>query len=118
MSHTQEKYSYTDDMAEISGFGGGYEATCRAMVVAGLKWFDEHPGASPEFRGYSGIYGVINEENSDAKELTKAVIEASGGDCTGAMHQATISHILWIHNHSWDQYAAESRERRKAKEQQ
>ena len=31
------KYQYTDDMGEISGFGEGYEATCRAMVVAGLE---------------------------------------------------------------------------------
>ena len=33
------KYQYTDDMAEISGFGGGYESTCRAMVAAGLRQF-------------------------------------------------------------------------------
>ncbi|KKK72152.1 hypothetical protein LCGC14_2906720, partial [marine sediment metagenome] len=28
---------YTDDMSELSGFGGGYEANCRAMVLGGLK---------------------------------------------------------------------------------
>ena len=39
------KYVYTDNMSEISGFGGGYEAACRAMVVAGLEHLDANPQA-------------------------------------------------------------------------
>lgn len=27
------KYPYHDDMAEISGFGGGYEATCQEALL-------------------------------------------------------------------------------------
>ena len=95
---------YTDDMYEISGFSGGYEAACRAMVLAGLDWLDANPQANPQFSGYKGIYGVISEDNEDAKALTTAVVAAAKGDCTGAMHHATISHILWIKKNSWDEY--------------
>jgi len=105
------KYVYTDDMSELSGFGGGYEATCRAMVVAGLKHLDAHPEADPQFHGYKGIYGIITEDNADAKALSEAVVKAANGDCTGAMHQAAISHVLWIRKNGWDRYCVESRER-------
>ena len=105
------KYVYTDDMSELSGFGGGYEATCRAMVVAGLEHLDAHPEADPKFHGYKGIYGIITEDNADAKALSEAVVKAANGDCTGAMHQASISHVLWIRKNGWDRYCAESRER-------
>lgn len=100
------RYQFTPDMREISGFGGGYESTCRAMLAAGLSWLDDHPDASPEFKGFPGIYGVISEENDDAKAMTQAVIDAAEGDCTGAMHQATISAVLWIKANGWDAYVA------------
>lgn len=98
------KYQYTDDMGELSGFGGGYEATCRAMVVAGLEWLDAHPNADPKFHGYKDVFGLIAEDNEDAKALSEAVIDASGRDCTGAMHQQAIQHILWIRKNGWDKY--------------
>jgi len=101
------KYIYTDDMDEISGFGGGYEATCRAMVVAGLEWWDANPDATPKFLGCKNIYGVISEDNDDAKALSKAVVEGSSDDCTGAMHQATITHIFRIRKVGWNQYCDE-----------
>ena len=106
------KYQYTDDMNEISGFGGGYETACRAMVVAGLEHLDANPTADPKFHGHEGIYGIITEDNDDAKALTAAVVAVTGGDCTGAMHQATVSHILWIRKNGWDRYCAESRARK------
>lgn len=102
-----DKYVWREGMGEISGFGGGYEDTCRAMVRAGCEWLDAHPEAKPEFRGYKNIYGIISEENDDAKALTKAIVDASGGDCTGAMHQASVTHVLQIHAHDWEWYCAE-----------
>lgn len=106
------KYVYTSDMSEISGFGGDYEATCRAMVVAGLEYLDKNAAACPEFLGYSNIYGVIQGENAAAKALSEVVVKASKGNCTGAMHQATIAHILWIRKNGWKRYCAESREKK------
>lgn len=104
---------WTDDMGEISGFGGGYEAACRAMVFAGMDWCDEHPNADPQFQGYKNVYGVINEENQDAKDLTTAVVAAANGDCTGAMHQAAISHVLFYRKNGWGKYCEQLREREK-----
>lgn len=103
------KYVYTDDMGEISGFGGGYEDTCRKMVIAGVEWFDAHPEAKPQFHTYKNIYGVCSEDNDDAKQLTKAVIDVTNGDCTGAMHQAAIARILWIRTNGWEKYCVECR---------
>ena len=98
---------FVEGMQEISGFGGSYEEACRKMVLAGLNWWDEHPEAEPKFKSNSNIYGILLEDNEDAKALSDAVVAAVDGDCTGAMHQATISHILWIHGHSWEEYVQE-----------
>ena len=100
------KYEFEEGMAEISGFGGNYEDICRRMVKDGLEWLDEHPTADPKFLRYEGIYGIISTDNEDAKNLSKAVT-ASVNDCTGAMHQATISHILHIKEVGWDIYVEE-----------
>lgn len=120
------KYTWTDDMREISGFGGSYEAACRAMVTAGLEWFDANPTAEPKFHGFKGIAGIITEDNPDAKALTKAVMNAIitgddgkpmrvGDDCTGAMHQFSIGHCLQAHKIGWEKYSALMRAARKEK---
>ena len=102
----KEMYEFEEGMSEISGFGGHYEENRRRMVKAGLEWFDEHPKADPKFIGYEGIYGIISEDNEDAKKLSKAVTASVSG-CSGAMHQATIGHILHIHKVGWDIYVKE-----------
>lgn len=101
--------TYTSQMGEISGFGGGYEITCRRMVLAGAEWLANNPASNPEFVGFKGIYGVIKEENEDAKSLSKYITAdaITGGDCTGAMHQASISHIMFIRKNGWDKYCEE-----------
>lgn len=104
-------YDYTPEMGEISGFGGGYEARCRAMVKAGLEWFDAHPDADPKFHGFKDVYGLITEDNDHAKALSDAVTNAPGADgCTGAMHQAAISHIFFVRKNGWDAYVKEMSE--------
>ena len=102
-------YEYEKGMSEISGFGDVYEESCRTMVKAGLEWFDKHPGAHPKFSGYKGVCGIIDEDNEDATSLTKAVV-GSVDDCTGAMHHATIGHIMHIHEVGWDVYVTEMKE--------
>ena len=111
-----DKYEFTSDMGEISGFGGRYEACCRAMLKAGCEWFDEHPDADPQFHGYHGVYGILAEDNADAKALSAAICAPgeTGGGVTGAMHQACVSHCMFIRKSGWEAYAAKMRERRAA----
>lgn len=110
------KYQFTADMAEISGFGGGYEQTCRNMVTAGLDWWDAHPEADPEYHGYKEVFGVLTEDNADAKALSEAVVAAANHDCTGAMHQGSIAHVFAARRFGWETYCAEMRRRKRAEE--
>lgn len=109
---TATKREWRPLMGEISGFGGGYEAGCRAMLFAGLDWLDQHPNADPQYHGFKGVYGLIDTDNDDARALDAAVIAACDG-CSGAMHHAVISHIMFIRAHSWDEYCAEMSKRDK-----
>ena len=96
-------YQWLPGMGEISGLGGEYEQACRDMMISGLRWWDQHPLANPIYSKMEGVYGIIHEENDDAKQLTKAAVSACG-DCTGAMHQAVIEHIMVIRANGWDWY--------------
>ena len=98
------KYQFTEDMDEISGFGGGYEQTCRNMLATGCEWFDAHPDANPRFKGFKEVYGLCVEDNDDAKALSQAIFDGSGDDCTGAMHQAVVSACLYIRKQGWEKY--------------
>jgi hypothetical protein len=109
---------YTSDMGEISGFGGSYEQGCRCMVLAGLAWWDAHPDADPKFKGFKEVFGLIVEDNDDAKALTQAMMDAPisiNGEmttvgkygATGAMHQACINHIFAARKLGWDGYRQE-----------
>ena len=104
-----EKYVFEEGMGEISGMGGGYEQECRDMLKAGLEYLDAHPNSVPKFHGYKGVYGLISEDNEDAKALSKALMDVAK-DCTGAMHQAVISSILWIWKNGWDEYVKKMEE--------
>lgn len=111
------------EMDEISGFGGSYEDGCRAMVLAGIHWLDEHPESKPEFKGYKEVFGLISENNNDAMSLTKAIMNARvmmdgkevrcGDECTGAMHHAAINHCMRYKQVGWDEYVVEMTERKK-----
>ena len=40
-----KSYEFTPMMGEISGFGGSYEAGCRAMLKAAVEWLDAEKAA-------------------------------------------------------------------------
>jgi hypothetical protein len=106
------KYEFTPEMGEISGFGGGYEDACRSMLKAAMEWFDANPNANPEFKGCENVYGLVVEDNDDAKALSDAAVKAAGEHgCTGAMHQAVITHSLFIKKNGWDKYVEEMSKR-------
>lgn len=105
---------WTPEMGEISGFGGSYEAGCRAMVKAGVEYWEERDAAhargegdkfDPHYRGYEGVFGLIDTNNGDAEKLDQVMMDATipssdggtqrvGDGATGAMHQAAVNHIL------------------------
>jgi hypothetical protein len=103
-------FDWTDDMAEISGFHGGYEKACRTMVSQGCKWWNEHPEAKPKVMALNNVFGLAVADNEDAKNLEAAMVQGID-DFTGAMHQAALSHVfLWHRSGSWMAYQKKSRE--------
>lgn len=109
-SSKQATREWTPDMGEISGFGGGYEDACRRMALAGMDWLDANPAADPKFKGFRNVYGLVVEDNDDAKALSAAITSVCD-DCTGAMHQACVSHALAYKRLGWDEYCRQLRER-------
>lgn len=116
MSETKQ---WEDAMGEISGFGGDYEAVCRAMVLAGIAWIDAHPDADLQFQGFKNVFGLVTEESADARALVKAMMDAPvpgvqervGDDCTGAMHHAAVNHVMAYKRLGWQEYQRQLRER-------
>ena len=99
-------YEFTEKMGEISGFGGGYESTCRQMLKNGLGFWDANPKLDPKYKGFKNVYGICIDDNEDAKKLDDAVMDGIE-DATGAMHQAVVSTIFFIHKNGWDKYVEE-----------
>jgi hypothetical protein len=101
------KYSYSENAGEISGFGGGYEKSCRKMVVAGMEWIDEHPGCTLDYKEYKNIYGITADETPDLLDMQKHMNAAIGNGASGAMMQACTGHIMYAHKNGWDKYMEE-----------
>lgn len=104
-----EKYQFTEDMREISGFGGGYEQACRDMVVAGMNWYDANPKALVDFSQYENVYGITFDESDDCKALQKAMLEVNDG-CSGAQMQASLNHVVNAKKMGWEEYQKKMRE--------
>lgn len=107
-----ENYTFTDDMAEVSGLGGDYERACRDMVIAGAVWLDRHEDDIHEklqFKEYKNVVGVIQGENDISEDLLETMAEAAedaGGAPTGAMMHATARHVAYIAQNGWEDYVA------------
>lgn len=105
-------YEWRWGMDEVSGFGGQYEKTVRAMIRAGLEWWDRHPKAKPEYMGLEKTFGFLVPTNEDAKAMTQVLLDASEGQATGAMHHVAVNHIFWIRANGWRRYVWAMRCRR------
>lgn len=109
------KYPWTPDMGEISGFGGAYEAACLRMMYAGLAWLDARaetnaPAPTLEARVPAGVYGLFDPTSDDAKDLEKAILDEVP-DCSGAMHQATMSICFYVAKNGWPAFVEAKRAR-------
>lgn len=109
---SEVEYKHTEDMGEISGFGGDYEAACQQMLHQGVVWLNEHPEAkeSLEGRTLNGIYGLFISNNDVTQELEDAVCkDIPGGGPTGAMVQAVMTRLFYISARGWEEYCAACR---------
>jgi hypothetical protein len=86
------KYQFTPEMGEISGLGGTYEETCRAMLAAGLEWLDAHPGKTIET-------GKTELEDAIAGQID---------DTTGAQMRAVMMLIRRIKETNWEHFCTEA----------
>lgn len=97
-------YEWTADMGQISGFGSGYEAACRKMVVAGMEWLNANPGLTiDELKSGGTRHG----------EFENAVM-APCPDCSGAMLGAAKNHAAFIWTKGWGAYCESMRSREKS----
>jgi len=98
---------------ELSGFGGGYEATAQTMLTRGLKWASERTQVEDvKYEGYEGVYGLIKAKSPSAVALDHALL-ADHIDATGAMHQCVVENLLIILKHgyeTWLKAAGEDRQ--------
>lgn len=93
---------------DISGFGGSYEAGCQLMLLRGLKYLKEHPDFDfSVYKSFRNVYGICEGEGDKAKELDEVICK--GVEPSGAMHQAVISHLAYIHKHGHDAWIVESK---------
>ena len=105
-------------LVDISGFGSGYEETCQNMLQAGYNWLvKEQKKRKIELSAmtYRDVYGIFIPISDNAKELSKVIVEASGNDCTGAMHQAVMSHLFYIWKYGVDKWKEDAKKRKKAR---
>jgi hypothetical protein len=96
----------------ISGFGGSYEWGCQIMLELGIEWLKKNPDF--DFSVYKSprrVYGLVITEDQRAKELDKVLTSGHPKlkefGVTGAMHQAVLGHLAYIHRHGRDAWIAE-----------
>lgn len=116
------KYEWREGMGEISGFGGSYEAACRAMLASTLEFWDTQPEEfNPIYEQYENVTGIAIDKNEDAKRLDEAMLAAefigphgtpqrAGEGASGAMHQAVVNHAFFIRANGWEAYVEALRE--------
>lgn len=104
---------WTDDMDEISGFGGGYEAHCRALALECVKWLEANRAALVFNDDGSFRFGGADEEAKAAYDRMCDHIDAvTGHQSTGAQVGAAASHGCYIFARGWEAYAARMRQRK------
>lgn len=113
---TDEQMEYTDEMRELSGFGGGYEAACRKMALAGARYLIEHVSDELLTRWkLDDLHAESKNEPSRRKQRStyvafeKVVGDAEDG-CTGAQHAAACYHAWSIRVLGWAAYKAKMTE--------
>lgn len=95
---------------DITGFGGGYEATCQKMLWNAVRFLlsgrkEVLSKQSPQ------IYGVAINEGADGKAFDSAMMDGIS-DATGAMHHCATNHALFIQKNGYKKWFEEIKARR------
>ena len=105
----------------ISGFGGSYEWGCQRMLQLGIDWLKRNPQFDfSVYKSFRGIYGIVTTEDGKAKELDELLLNGDSklkaNGVTGAMHQAVISHLAYIHEHGYEDWLTNAAKHRPAQD--
>ena len=106
---------------DISGMGGNYEATCQKMLAIGLKWIKDKPTSiwnrsgpthakSKDGKTIIEVYGLF-QSNKQLKPLEN-IWHKEIKDYTGAMHEAVMRHLTYIHKNGYDTWLKDARNTR------
>jgi hypothetical protein len=96
-----ERWHFDEGMREISGFGGGYEAACRSMLLAGGTWADAHPEVE------LALFTRVRDFPAELEAVMIAAAEPGGA--TGAMYGTVGSHIVHIFRMGWKAWVDQMR---------
>ena len=109
------------ETVSISGFGGSYEWVCQRMLQLGMEWLKAHADFNfSAYFGFKHIYGIVaiddkNPQRVLAEELDNLITTGDpiliGFGVTGAMHQAVIGHLSYIHKNGYRKWLEELHKR-------
>lgn len=101
----------------ISGFGGSYEWGCQRMLQLGIEFLKTRPDFDFKnaYKQFQNVTGIAISETSDAEALDAAIMDdpvIKENGATGAMHQAVVNHLRFIHENGHDKWLEELRPHR------
>jgi len=109
---------------DISGFGGSYEAGCQRMLKLGLEWIKNKPlsiwkgtgslRAKDRKTGQEIQFIGLMKTSEALKELEEIWLNddfLAVGGITGAMHEAVLHHLHYIHRRGYDKWLKTCSER-------
>lgn len=98
---------------DISGMGGGYEDGCQRMLWRGVQYLAERKPPTAMWEGAKQnpqIVGVLLTEGDELKKLEQYILDGCSG-ASGAMHQAVMNHLAYIHQHGTEGWLKEAKRR-------
>lgn len=113
-------FTFTEDMAEVTGLGGVDERACRTAVCAGAAWWADHPEADPVVEGDNETDGFIFGGNDEGRALVDAINNAYvamddgvkvrlAEYMTPAMYYVVFHHVMYIGRFGWKAYVEQMR---------
>lgn len=131
-SITEQKYIFPNNFPDITGICEEEEKTCRAMIIAGMEWFDNNPLEAQIFKEPDNCIDycfamrrperLYTKNNNDPINMLvsamKNIKEAKEyKDFCGAILHICLKHVLHAHEIGWEKYIKCNIEWQKKKEE-